>query len=100
MVRGNDYAAANGNSLQFSITGRPELVGTVAYLRFQGQTADACVSSTITNGTQTVVMGDMLAAFTNLFSGNSEVPYQLNFITSNGLVNTVIDGLATISQKC
>ena len=100
LVRGNDYAAANNNLLTFSITNRPELIGTTAHLRFYGQRLDACVSTTITNATQTVTMGDMLSDYTNQFAGGSEVQYQLNFLTPAGLTNTVINGLATIIQKC
>ena len=95
IVQGDDYAASNGHSLFFTITNQTNLIGAVAHLRFDGETADAA-TATVTSATQTLVFSDLLAAYTATLPLGS-VGYQIRF-NKSGLLATLISGQAYVNR--
>lgn len=99
IVRGNDYAAANDSSLEFSITGRTELIGTAAKLQLPGLDADIVASPSISSGTQTITFGDLLAVNTLLMTASKQPqPYTVDFVTAGGLRRSYIEGLVYVKD--
>lgn len=101
---GNDYKAANGKSITFSITSRSDLVGLIPHL--YGESGDVTFhiqAAAVASATQTITFGDLASTVTStLKAGSRENPhegeYQINFLDGSGNIATQAEGVMYVRR--
>lgn len=97
IVTGDSYSVASGQSLTFSITNRPELIGYIPTIRLEGESTDFATAPAITSGTQSIVFNDVSQARTLAIENIGKLAYQVRFIDGDEEA-TPITGFATVVQ--
>jgi len=100
---GDDYLAANGQSITATITGRTDLIGMTSVLYLESGVTLTATGSVVATGTETLTFGDLTAAQTlTLWDGIGTAPtnrkYQIKFLTGAGKVTTQIDGVMHVRR--
>ncbi len=104
LITGDDYVAANSQSITFTITSRTDLVGLIPHLVGESGTgAFDIVAPAIISGTQSIVFGDLTSAETLLLkSGSRENPhpgtYQVQFFNGSGKRITQAEGVMFVRR--
>jgi len=100
---GDDYLAANGQSITATITARTDLIGMTSVLYLESGVTLTATGSVVATGTETLTFGDLTSTQTlTLWDGIGTAPtnrkYQIKFLTEAGKVTTQIDGVMHVRR--